>query len=114
MPCAINAFLKVCVVLKCTACIWVLVILDICHFTSRDMGTIFFTSRDKEYCVQLSRILLSTYDFPTLYTTLPHNLIKEKTNTHLTERAHFIWLVMIKNPFLLLNNKNDINCGQIR
>ena len=23
---------------------------------------------------------LSTYDFSTLYTTLPHNLIKEKTN----------------------------------
>ena len=38
---------------------------------------------------------LSTYDFSTLYTTLPHNLIKEKLtelieNEHLTERAHFI------------------------
>ena len=29
----------------------------------------------------------------------------------LTERAHFIWPVMIKMPFLLLNNPNDINCG---
>ena len=29
---------------------------------------------------------LSTYDFPTLYTTLPHNLIKEKL-ADLTERA---------------------------
>ena len=46
---------------------------------------------------------LSTYDFSTLYTTLPHNLIKEKLTEliehHLTERAHFIWLVMIKMPF---------------
>ena len=45
---------------------------------------------------------LSTYDFSTLYTTLPHNLIKENLtdflNKHLTERAHFIWLVMIKMP----------------
>ena len=54
---------------------------------------------------------LSTYDFSTLYTTLPHNLIKDK---HLKERAHFIWLVMIKMPFLLLNNLNDINCGHVR
>ena len=35
-------------------------------------------------------------------------------NKHLTERAHFIWLVMIKMPFLLLNNLNDINCGHVR
>ena len=46
---------------------------------------------------------LSTYDFSTLYTTLSHNLIKDKLtellNKHLTERAHFIWLVMIKMPF---------------
>ena len=61
---------------------------------------------------------LSTYDFSTLYTTLPHNLIKEKLTElieqHLTERAHFIWLVMIKMPFLLLINLNDINCGNVR
>ena len=30
------------------------------------------------------------------------------------ERAHFIWLVMIKMPFLLLNNLNDVNCGHVR
>ena len=46
---------------------------------------------------------LSTYDFSTLFTTLPHNLIKEKLTEliekHLTERAHFIWLVMIKMHF---------------
>ena len=28
--------------------------------------------------------------------------------------AHFIWLVMIKMPFLPLNNTNDINCGHVR
>ena len=61
---------------------------------------------------------LSTYDIFTLFTTLPHNLIKDKitelTEQHLPERAHFIWLVMIKMPFLLLNNLNDINCGHVR
>ena len=31
-----------------------------------------------------------------------------------TKRAHFILLVMIKMPFLLLNNPNDINCGHVR
>ena len=61
---------------------------------------------------------LSTYDFSTLYTTLPHNLVKEKLaeliEQTFTEMAHFIWLVMIKMPFLLLNNLNDINCGHVR
>ena len=46
---------------------------------------------------------LSTYDFSTLYTTLPHNLIKEKL-TELIEQifnreGHFILLVMIKMHF---------------
>ena len=61
---------------------------------------------------------LSTYDFSTLYTTLPHNLIKEKLTELIeqpfTERVHFIWLVMTKMPFLLLNNLNDINCVRVR
>ena len=39
----------------------------------------------------------------TLYTTLPHNLIKEKLTElieqKIIERALFIWLVMIKMPF---------------
>ena len=35
-------------------------------------------------------------------------------NKHFSERAHFIWFVMIKMPFLLLNNLNDINCGHVR
>ena len=53
------------------------------------------------------------------FTKLPHNLIKEKLTElieqiFLTESAHFIWLVMIKMPFLLPNNLNDINCGHVR
>ena len=61
---------------------------------------------------------LSTYDFSTLYTTLPHNIIKEKL-TELIEQilnreGSLFWLVMIKMPFLLLNNLNDINCGLVR
>ena len=60
---------------------------------------------------------LSTYDHSTLYTTLPHNPIKEKL-TELIEQtfnreAHFILLVMIKMPFLLQNNLNDINGGHV-
>ena len=52
--------------------------------------------------------------------SMPHNLIKEKL-TELIEqtfnrdkRAHFIWLVMIKMPFLLMDNLNDISCGNVR
>ena len=46
---------------------------------------------------------LSTYDFSTLYTTLPHNLIKEKL-TELIEQTFnregsLYWLVMIKCLF---------------
>ena len=46
---------------------------------------------------------MSTYNFSTLYTTLSHNLTKEKLieliAKHLTEMAHFIWLVMMKKAF---------------
>ena len=63
---------------------------------------------------------LSTYDFSTLYTTLPHNLIKEKL-TELIEqtfnREGPLYLAgNDKNAvfFLLLNNLNDINCGHVR
>ena len=56
---------------------------------------------------------LSTYDFPTLYTTLPHNLIKEKL-TKLIEltfnREGSLYLACNdKNALFLLNNLNDIN-----
>ena len=61
---------------------------------------------------------LSTYDFSTLYTTLPHNLIKEKL-TELIEqtfnREGSLYLACNdKNAFLLLNNLNDINCAHVR
>ena len=61
---------------------------------------------------------LSTYDFSILYTTLPHNLIKEKL-TELIEqtfnREDPLYLnAMIKCLFLHLNNLNDINCGHVR
>ena len=36
------------------------------------------------------------------------------SRSNLTEMAHFIWLVIIKCLFLLLNNLNDINCGHVR
>ena len=60
----------------------------------------------------------STYDFSSLYTTLPHNLIKEKL-TELIEqtfnRESSLYLACNdKNAFLLLNNLNDINCGHVR
>ena len=61
---------------------------------------------------------LSTYNFSTLYTTLPHNLIKEKL-TELIEqtfnREGSLYLACNdKNAFFLLNNLNDINCGHVR
>ena len=50
---------------------------------------------------------LSTYDFSTLYTTLPHNLIKEKLldliewtfKRALKTMVHFIWHVMTERLF---------------
>ena len=61
---------------------------------------------------------LSTNDFSTLYSTLPHNLTKEKLieliEQTFNRETHFIWLVMIKMPFLLLNSLNDLNCGHVR
>ena len=61
---------------------------------------------------------LSTCDFSTLYTILPHNLIKEKL-TELIEqtlnREGTLYLACNdKNAFLLLNNLNDINCVDVR
>ena len=52
---------------------------------------------------------LSTYDFSTLYTILPHNLTKEKLTEfieqNLTGRAHFIWLLMIIMPFFFTSEQ---------
>ena len=61
---------------------------------------------------------LSTHDFSTRYSTLPHNLIKEQL-TELIEqtfnREGSLYLACNdKTAFLLLNNLNDINCGYVR
>ena len=61
---------------------------------------------------------LSTYDFSTLYTTLPHYLIKEK-QTKLIEQTFkkegSLYLACNdKNAFFILNNLNDVNCGHVR
>ena len=61
---------------------------------------------------------LSTYDFSSLYTTLPHSLIKDKLTElieQLFNREGSLYLACYdKMPFLLLNNLNDINCGDVR
>ena len=65
---------------------------------------------------------LSTYDFSTLYTTLPHNQIKEKLldliewtfKRALKTMAHFIWPVMIEKHFSLPLTKVDIHFGHVR
>ena len=51
---------------------------------------------------------LSTYDFSTLYTTLPHNLIKEKL---LKGKVHLILPVTKDRLSSLLKTQNDINFG---
>ena len=64
---------------------------------------------------------LSTYDFSTLYTTLPHHLIKEK-RLDLIERSFYkkggvsyTLLVMIRKRFSLLQTiKEDITFGLVR
>ena len=61
---------------------------------------------------------MSTYDFSTLYTTLPHNLIKEKLTELIETFSRDGSLCLACNdqkmPFLLLNNLNDINCSHVR
>ena len=61
---------------------------------------------------------LSTYDFSTLYTTLPHSLIKEKLTEIIEQtfnREGSLYLACNdKNAFLLLNNLNDIIFGHVR
>ena len=60
---------------------------------------------------------LSTYDFYTLYTTLPHNLIKKISDLieQTFNREGSLYLACNdKNAFLILNNLNDINCGHVR
>ena len=61
---------------------------------------------------------LSTYDFSTLYTTLPHNLIKDKL-IDLIERTFqregsLILHVMTKMHFLLQKNLKNIMHGRVK
>ena len=61
---------------------------------------------------------LSTYDFSTLYTTLPHNLIKDKLVDYWKElskgKALFILHVMIRMLFSHLMQSEIINYGLVR
>ena len=63
---------------------------------------------------------LSTYECSTLYTTLPHNLIKEKLLIEWAfKRAfksmfHFIWHVMTERLFSLPLTKVRIHFGHVR
>ena len=65
---------------------------------------------------------LSTYDFSTLYTTLPHKLIKEKLldliewtfKRALKTMVHFIWHVMTERLFSLPLTKVGIHFGHVR
>ena len=61
---------------------------------------------------------LSTYDFSTLYTTLPRILIKDKLNELIDQtfyREGSLYLACDKkHVFSLLNNIKDIICGHVR
>ena len=65
---------------------------------------------------------LSTYDFSTLYTTLPHNLITEKLldliewtfKRALKTMVHFIWHIMTERLFSLPLTKVGIHFGHVR
>ena len=73
-------------------------------------------------CRGFRAMSLSTYDFLTLYTTLPHNLIKEKLLDFIEwtfKRAfktmvHFIWPVMTERHFSLPLTKVGIHIGHVR
>ena len=62
---------------------------------------------------------LSTYDFSTFYTTLPHNLIREVLInliewTFLKGKVHFILPVTKDRLSSLLETQNDINFGLVK
>ena len=62
---------------------------------------------------------MATYDFSSLYTTLPHNLIKEKLAELIDQifnREGSLYLACNEKCtfFLLLNNLKDFNCGHVR
>ena len=56
---------------------------------------------------------LSTYDCSTLYTTLPHNFIKEKLINLIEWTVHLILPVTKDRLSSLLKTQNDINFGPV-
>ena len=61
---------------------------------------------------------MSTYDFSTLYTTLTHNLIKDKLidliERPFREKALLILHVMTEMHFLLQKNLKNIMHGRVK
>ena len=61
---------------------------------------------------------VSTYEFSSLYTTLPHNLIKEiriELNEHTISREGSLYLACNeKRAFPLVSNLTDIVCDHVR
>ena len=61
---------------------------------------------------------LSTYDFSTLYTTLPHNLIKDKLidliEVPSREKALLTLHVVTEMHFLLQKNLKNIMHGRVK
>ena len=59
----------------------------------------------------------STYEFSTLYTTLPHNLIKEElielVEHTFNREGSFYLFCNEKHTFSLLNNLKDIICDHV-
>ena len=73
----------------------------ICSGLKQNSGEVLSKLKDIGY----QATSLSTYDFSTLYATLPHNLIKEKL-LDLIERTFFkkegkLYRVMIRKPFYI-------------
>ena len=67
---------------------------------------------------QFRAFSLSNYDFSTLYTTLPHNLIKEKLNDLTEWTLHgedsFYLACNVRNPFSLLKCIKITHYGHVR
>ena len=71
---------------------------NVCLFWSiRNLGEILYKLKARD----LNATSLSSYDFSTLYTTLPHNLIKDKL-IDLIERTFY----GEGSPYLACNNRN--------
>ena len=61
---------------------------------------------------------LSTYDFSTLYTTLPHNLIKHKLfdliERIFNQECSSYLACDVRNAYLLMKNLNNIMHGLVK